>query len=76
MGHLCVPISEHAKLDLGNPLQLDGKTFWCGENCGRSSKTILMAKTVIGHQQVYHILHCIFHCKDNHQEARLIHPSS
>jgi hypothetical protein len=39
-------------------------------------RNILLAKTSIGRQQVYHIFHCMCHFQDNHQEARLIHPSS
>jgi hypothetical protein len=64
------------KDDLGSPLQSDGRTFWRGENCGRSSETFLLAKTSTGRQQVYQILHCLCHFQANHQEARLIHPSS
>jgi hypothetical protein len=45
------------KDDLGSPLQSDGRTFWRGENCGRSSETFLLAKTSTGRQQVYQILH-------------------
>jgi hypothetical protein len=33
------------KVDLGGSLQLDGMTFWHVENCGRSTKTFLLAKT-------------------------------
>jgi hypothetical protein len=64
------------KHDLGIPLQSDGRTFWHGENCGCSTETFLLAKTLTGCQQVYHILHCLCHCQANHQEARIIHPSS
>jgi hypothetical protein len=64
------------KDDLGSPLQSDGRTFWHGENCGRSTETFLLAKTSTGRQQVYQILHCLCHFQANHQEERLIHPSS
>jgi hypothetical protein len=45
------------KDDLGIPLQLDGRTFWRRENYGRSPEIFLLAKTLIGCQQVYQILH-------------------
>jgi hypothetical protein len=64
------------KYDLGISLQSDGRTFWHGENRGHSSETFLLAKTSTGRQQVYQILHCLCHFQTNHQEARLIHPSS
>jgi hypothetical protein len=44
------------KVDFGSPLQLDGRTFWHGENYGHSSETFLLAKTLTGRQQVYQIL--------------------
>jgi hypothetical protein len=64
------------KDDLGSPLQSGGRTFWHRENCGHSSETFLLAKTSTGRQQVYQILHYLCHFQANHQEARLIHPSS
>jgi hypothetical protein len=64
------------KADLEIPLQLGGRTFWHRENCGRSSETFLLTKTSTGRQQVYLILHYLFHFQASHQEARLIHPSS
>ena len=32
------------KADLGSPLQSSGRTFWCRENCGRSSETFYWPK--------------------------------
>jgi hypothetical protein len=63
------PLCSHkraCKDDLGGSLQLDGKTFWHGENCGRSTKIFLLAKTLTRRQQVYQILHCLCHCQANH----------
>jgi hypothetical protein len=48
--------------------------FLHGENCGRSSETFLFAKTSTRRQQVYQILHCMYHCQAIHQEARLYTP--
>jgi hypothetical protein len=53
---------------LGGSLQSDGRTFWHGQNYGRSIEAFLLAKTTIGRQQVYHILHSLCHCQDIHQE--------
>jgi hypothetical protein len=64
------------KADFGSPLQSGDRTFWPRENCGRSSETFLLAKTSTRRQQVYQILHCLFHFQDGHQESRIIHPSS
>jgi hypothetical protein len=64
------------KDDLGGSLQLDGRTFWHGENGGHSTETFLLSKTLTGRQKVYHILHFMCHFQASHQEARLIHPSS
>jgi hypothetical protein len=69
-------LQEACKIDLGGSLQLDGRTFWHGENCGHSIETFLLAKNLTGDQQVYHILHCLCHFQARHQEERLIHPSS
>jgi hypothetical protein len=38
------------KADLVSPLQLDGITFWRGENFGFSSETFILAKNSIGRQ--------------------------
>ena len=65
------------KYDLGIPLQSDGKTFWRGENCGRSTETFLLAKTSTRRQQVYQNISLpMCHYEAIHQEVRLIHPSS
>ena len=50
--------------------------FLRGENYGHSSETFLLDKTSTIHQQVYQILHCMFHFQASYQEERLIHPSS
>jgi hypothetical protein len=76
LGHLCVPAREHAKMIWEAHYSQDGRTFWRGENYGHSTKTFLLAKTSTRCQQVYHILHCLCHFQANHQEERLIHPSS
>jgi hypothetical protein len=73
------PLCSHkiaCKDDLGGSLYSDDRTFWHGENCGHSIETFLLAKTSTRRQQVYQILHFMCHCQANHQEARLIHPSS
>jgi hypothetical protein len=41
------------KANFGSPLQSGGKTFWRRENCGPSSETFLLTKTLTGRQQVY-----------------------
>jgi hypothetical protein len=64
------------KDDLGIPLQSSGKKVLHGENYGHSRETFLLDKNLTGHQQVYQILHCLFHFQANHQEERCIHPSS
>jgi hypothetical protein len=38
------------KYNLGCSLQLDGMTFWHGENCARSTEEFLLAKTTTCHQ--------------------------
>ena len=40
------------KYDFGSPLQSGGKTHWCGEDCGSTIKVLLLAKTLIGYQQL------------------------
>jgi hypothetical protein len=73
------PLGSHkraCKDDLGGSLQSDGETFWCGENCVRSIETFLLDKTSTRRHHVYQIFHFLCHCQANHQEARLIHPSS
>jgi hypothetical protein len=61
--------------DFGSPIQSGGRTFRNTKKFGRPSETFLLAKTLIGHQQVYQILHCLHHFQVGHQEAKLIHPS-
>jgi hypothetical protein len=67
---------RECKDDLRSPLHSGGRSFWCRENCGRSSETFLLAKTSTGRQQVYYIFHFLRHFQANHQEERLINPSS
>jgi hypothetical protein len=69
-------LGRACKDDLGISLLSGGMIFWRGENCGRSSKKILLAKTSTGCQQVYQILQCLCHFQASHQEERIIHPSS
>ena len=60
------------KYDLGISLQSYGRTFWHGEKYGRSTEIFLFDKNSTGHQQVYHILHCLCHCQDNHTPLFLL----
>jgi hypothetical protein len=76
LGHLCVPTSEHAKMIWEAHYSRVAGHFGVEKTVVRSSETFLLAKTSTGRQQVYQILHCLCHCQANHQEARLIHPSS
>jgi hypothetical protein len=64
------------KYDLGSSLQSNGRKFWHGKKCGCSTEKFLLFKTSIRREKVYEIFHFPCHFQANHQEERIIHPSS
>ena len=66
--HLCVPTSECANLIWESHYSRVAGHFGMEKTVVVLQKKKLLAKTSTRHQQVYQILHCLFHFQANHQE--------
>jgi hypothetical protein len=59
--YVILAIFVFLQVSMRSSLHLGGKRLWCGKDCGRTAKVLLLAEASTRCQRVYQIMHLLCH---------------